>query len=139
MESPMDSFFPSFCSVCDKTLDGCSSSLYCSEDCRKSDSIPNRPIYFSDDSKFTPSSHNILHSHHGHSHSMGAKHPTFSLQYPSVFTPHSIRASSPRKIEDQYLPASLPDLSLSEDEGSLTDDYDIPALSLEAHNSYLHR
>ncbi|GMM52702.1 hypothetical protein DASB73_036650 [Starmerella bacillaris] len=93
----MDAFFPSYCSVCYKDIEGV--GLYCSEECKEQDSSP----------RYT------RHSH-------GACKKNLSLNYPSVLSREQRDMQIP--IEERYIPELIPELSLS-DEDEFSDEGDL--------------
>lgn len=119
----MDSFFLSYCSVCDKSLDGSSSGLYCSEECRHLDAcdknmckLPSKPLNYPSVLK-CPYKH--CHESAEHTHTEPFSSPIF----------HTI--SNPMtSVVAVSLPRSIPDLSHSDDDDSSVEDWEIPALSL---------
>lgn len=80
--------------------------------------------------------HNHMHTHtHDHKphtkrHSSISSSKSLSLHYPSVFGSTPMSPSNLGSFDDHHIPKSLPDLTLSEDEDLLNDDFDIPELSL---------
>jgi len=133
----MDAFFLSYCSVCDKSLDF-SGDLYCSDKCRLMDAcdkgaskLPSKQLNYPSVLKCPykycqdPSdSHPHDHAHaHAHDFNDQLRPHASDLTFRPVLGPVSPPVTA-------SVAASVPDLSLSDDE-SATEDWDIPALSLD--------